>query len=97
MIRIALTALLGFLVVTGWPADVATQSPVIDAQAACRELFGSTRMTEEGRRGLRQLLETGKAPDIMDRLIHLALSSGEGEVLKGFDRMFERLGRTSAR
>jgi hypothetical protein len=38
-----------------------------------------------------------KRPDVMDRLIHLALSGGEGEVLQGFDRMFERLGRTSAR
>jgi hypothetical protein len=46
---------------------------------------------------LRTSVLSGKAPDVMDRLIHLALSGGEGDVLKGFDRMFERLGRTSAR
>jgi hypothetical protein len=38
-----------------------------------------------------------KRPNVMDRLIHLALNDGECEVLKGFDRMFERLERTSAR
>jgi hypothetical protein len=97
MSRIAFAALLGLLLVAGSPTLVATQQPHIDADVACRELFGSTRMTEAGRRGLRQLLESGKAPDVMDRLIHLALSGGEGEVLQGFDRMFERLGRTSAR
>jgi hypothetical protein len=74
---------------------VATQPPIMDAQAACRELLGTTRMTEGGQRGLRQLLESGKAPDIMDRLTHIALASGEANVLNGFSRMFERLERTS--
>src|SRR5437667_190547 len=81
--RPSLVLLLGTLLVISRPAVVATQPPIMDAQAACRELLGSTRMTEEGRRGLRQLLESGQAPDVMDRLIHLALGSGEGDVMKG--------------
>jgi hypothetical protein len=69
-----------------------------DRAEACRELIQASRITEEGRRSLQQVMRGDRAPELMDRLMHLARALGGGDVNAGLERMLEtteRQGRES--
>jgi hypothetical protein len=70
-------------------SDVAGQAPPVDPQAACAKLLEGQRITDEGRQAIRQLMRSERAPEVMDRLMHLAREVGNGEVEAGLTRIIE--------
>jgi hypothetical protein len=76
-------------------ATAGAQAPAPDAdpQAACQKAVQRARMTDDGRRRLQELMKSPKAPDLMDRLMHMADSAGSGDLVAGFERMLEAMER----
>jgi hypothetical protein len=60
-----------------------------DRAEACRELIQASRITEEGQRSLQQVMRGARAPELMDRLMHLARALGGGDVNAGLERVIE--------
>ncbi len=82
-------ALLALLAV---PTARAQQAPA-DPQAACVEMMQGGGMSEEGRRAMQDLLQSGRAAKLMDGMMRMARQMGNGDVMAGMTRMMEMMGR----
>lgn len=74
-------------------AGVQAQQQDADPEAACRLIVQRSRMTDDGRRAMQELMRSTQAPDLMDRLMHLAKSVGNGDVTAGIERILEMMER----
>jgi len=70
-------------------SDVVSQAPPIDPQTACASLLEGRGITDDGRQAMRQFMRSERAPEVMDRLMHLALAQGQGNVEAGLTRIIE--------
>jgi hypothetical protein len=74
-------------------AGVQAQQQDADPDAACRLVVQRSRMTDDGRRSMQELMRSAKASDLMDRLMHLAKSVGNGDVTAGVERVLVMMER----
>ena len=74
-------------------AGVQAQQQDADPDAACRLIVQRSRMTDDGRRSMQELMRSTKAADLMDRLMHLAKSVGNGDIPAGVERILEVMER----
>lgn len=74
-------------------AGVQAQQQDADPDAACRLVVQRSRMTDDGRRSMQELMRSAKAAGLMDRLMHLAKSVGNGDVPAGIERVLEMMER----
>jgi hypothetical protein len=59
-------------------APLSAQSKDQASRQTCDRLVHGSRMTDEGRRAFQELLTSGRAPELLDRLLHLAKGTGNG-------------------
>jgi hypothetical protein len=71
------------------PGTAGAQGAGAERAEACRELIQASRITDDGRRSLQQLMRGDRTPELMDRLMHLARALGGGDVNAGLERMIE--------
>ena len=86
------TTAIGMLVLAAGlvgPGTARAQGAGAERAEACRELIQASRITEDGRRSLQQLMRGDRTPELMDRLMHLARALGGGDVNAGLERMIE--------
>ncbi|HEV8674671.1 MAG TPA: hypothetical protein VGX21_11540 [Methylomirabilota bacterium] len=67
------------------PGRAGTAQP--DPQAACTDMLQGHGMGEDGRQAMQELMRSGKAPELMDRMMQMARRMGNGDVMVGMTRM----------
>ena len=63
-----------------------------DAQTACTEMMQGSGTTEEGRKAMREFMQSAKAPQAMSNMMHMAWRMGNGDPMLGMTKMMEMMG-----
>jgi hypothetical protein len=61
------------------------------AEQSCEQLVQGSGMTEQGRKGIQELMGSGRAPQLMDRMMQLAKGLGNGDTVAGMERAVSAL------
>jgi hypothetical protein len=62
------------------------------ASAACTEMMQDPGVTEEGRKAMRDFMQSDRAPQAMANMMEMARRMGSGDVMLGMTRMMEMMG-----
>lgn len=63
-----------------------------EAPAACVDMMQGTGATEEGKKAMREFLESDHAPQAMANMTEMARRMGNGDVMLGMTRTMEMMG-----
>lgn len=66
-----------------------------DAPAACKEMMQGAGVTEEGKKAMREFMQSDRAPQAMATMMEMARRMGNGDVMLGMTRMMEMMGGKS--
>jgi hypothetical protein len=93
MRRVITIAPLGAALAAGG-APLSAQSKDQPSRQTCDQLVEGSRMTDEGRCAFQEFLPSGRAPELLDRLLHLAEGTGNGGPIAGLERLSEVMEKT---
>lgn len=63
-----------------------------DAVQACTNMMQDQGATEEGKRAMREFMQSDRAPQAMANMMAMARRMGNGDVMLGMTRMMEMMG-----
>lgn len=63
-----------------------------DATAACMDMMQGAGVTEEGKRTMREFMQSDRAPQAMPKMMEMARRMGDGDVMVGMTRMMGMMG-----
>ncbi len=63
-----------------------------DPTAACMDMMQGAGVTEEGRKAMREFMQSDRAPQAMANMMEMARRMGNGDVMLGMTRMMEMMG-----
>lgn len=69
-----------------------TGEPKKDAQTACMEMMQGSGTTDEGRKAMREFMESPKASQAMKNMMEMARRMGNGDPMLGMTKMMEMMG-----
>ncbi len=62
------------------------------AMEACMNMMQGPGVTEEGKRAMREFMQSDRAPQAMANMMEMARRMGNGDVMLGMTRMMEMMG-----
>src|SRR5262245_61361121 len=86
MQRFISTVMLASALTTG-STQLFAQATDEGSRQACEQLAQGSRMTDTGRAAVQELLKSGRAPEVMDKLLQVAKAMGNGDTLAGLERV----------
>ena len=66
--------------------------PKKDTHATCMEMMEGSGTTDEGRKAMREFMESPKAPEAMKNMMEMARRMGNGDPMLGMTKMMEMMG-----
>jgi hypothetical protein len=63
-----------------------------DAQTACMDMMQGFGMTAEGKKAMREFMQSPKAPQAMNNMMEMARRMGNGDPMLGMTEMMEMMG-----
>ena len=66
--------------------------PKKDPQTACMYMMQGSEMTEEGKKAMREFMQSPKAPQAMNNMMEMARRMGNGDPMLGMTKMMEMMG-----
>jgi len=73
-----------------------TGEPKKDAQTSCMAMMQGSGTTNEGRKAMREFMESPKAPQAMNNMMEMARRMGNGDLMLGMTKMMEMMGSQGA-
>jgi hypothetical protein len=73
-----------------------TEEPTKDAKTACMEMMQSSGTTDEGRKAMREFMESPEAPQAMNNMMEMAQRMGNGDLMLGMTKMMEMMGSSGS-
>lgn len=96
MTRRITLGLLAAVVLSATPAPAQDPKPASDAKkdasAACVDMMQGSGVTEEGKKAMREFMQSDRAPQAMATMMEMARRMGNGDVMLGMTRMMEMMG-----
>ena len=66
--------------------------PKDEAKAACMDMMQGSGVTEEGKKAMRDFMQSDKAPQAMANMMEMARKMGNGDPMLGMTKMMEMMG-----
>ncbi|HEV8440585.1 MAG TPA: hypothetical protein VGT40_21055 [Methylomirabilota bacterium] len=66
--------------------------PGKDPVAACTDMMQGSGATEDGKKAMREFMQSDRAPQAMANMVEMARRMGNGDVMLGMTRMMEMMG-----
>jgi len=85
----------GILLASGGSANEHTpqnEQAATDHTEACMQMMQGAGVTEEGRKAMRDFMQSDRAPQAMANMMEMARRMGSGDVMLGMTRMMEMMG-----
>lgn len=89
-ILIGVTALV--FTVAATLADERVKTSESNPTAACMDMMQGKGVTEEGKKAMREFMESDRAPQAMANMMEMARRMGNGDPMLGMTRMMEMMG-----
>jgi hypothetical protein len=78
------------------PAEPKSAEPNKDAQTTCMDMMQGSGMTDEGKKAMREFMQSPKAPQAMNNMMEMARRMGNGDAILGMTKMMEMMGGRGA-
>jgi len=78
------------------PAKPKSAEPNKDAQTTCMDMMQGSGMTDEGKKAMREFMQSPKAPQAMNNMMEMARRMGNGDAILGMTKMMEMMGGRGA-
>lgn len=78
------------------PAEPKSGEPNKDAQTTCMDMMQGSGMTDEGKKAMREFMQSPKAPQAMNNMMEMARRMGNGDAMLGMTKMMEMMGGRGA-
>ena len=86
---VAMSAATGLAQSQPTPTDKTPQTTGADA---CTQMMQGAGVTDEGRKAMREFMNSDRAPQAMANMMEMARRMGNGDVMLGMTRMMEMMG-----
>ena len=82
----------GLLAGAGSVAAQSAPSTAPDPKMSCMDMMQGSGLTEDGKKAMRDFMQSDRAPQAMANMMEMARKMGDGDVMLGMTKMMDMMG-----